>query len=146
MFTHHKLKVYDKALVFAASPEELSASWGRHQAMVDHFRRAAESLLLNIAQGARLWSGSAKVATLDYSIGSALECAACLDIARINVAEGNGRYSELDHRRFLEVAEASAVRAAVYLDLCGLKALPAQMETSHGGKLLIRISAMLNKL
>jgi four helix bundle protein len=64
----------------------------------------------------------------------------------LNVAEGNGRYSELDHRRFLEVAEASAVRAAVYLDLCGLKALPAQMETSHGGKLLIRISAMLNKL
>jgi hypothetical protein len=44
MFTHPKLKAYDKALVFAASAEELSASWGRHQAMVDHFRRAAESL------------------------------------------------------------------------------------------------------
>jgi len=30
----------------------------------------------------------------------------------LNVAEGNGRYSELDHRRFLEVAAASAVKAA----------------------------------
>jgi hypothetical protein len=44
IFTHPTLKVYDKALVFVASAEELSASWGSHQAMVDHFRRAAESL------------------------------------------------------------------------------------------------------
>jgi len=39
--------------------------------------------VLNIAEGARLFSGPAKLMTLDYAIGSALECAACLDIAGI---------------------------------------------------------------
>jgi len=172
--------------------------------------------VLNIAEGARLRSGPDKARTLDYALGSTLECAACLDIANIkgrlspdrsltekrrfleitrmliglrkswlqnvmseepspyeagpsapefevlfhhesldvyqvgldfmrwfvslpggrdlsdrlcrevdksatsvvlNVAEGNGRYSELDQRRFLEIAAASAVKAAAYLDL-----------------------------
>jgi hypothetical protein len=110
--------------------QELSAGWGRRHAIVEHFRRAAESIVLNIAEGARLASGPDKARTLDYALGSTLECAACLDIATIkgrlegersfvplNVAEGNGRYSELDHRRFVEIAAASAVKAAAYLDL-----------------------------
>ena len=41
----------------------------------------------------------------------------------LNIAEGNGRYSELDHRRFLDVAAASAVKSAAYLDLCEQKEL-----------------------
>ena len=62
----------------------------------------------------------------------------------LNVAEGNGRYSELDHRRFLEMAAASAVKAAAYLDLYQQKALTARMETSQGRELLSRIVAMLS--
>jgi four helix bundle protein len=42
--------------------------------------------------------------------------------AVLNVAEGNGRYSDLDHRRFLEIAATSAVKAAAYLDLYQQKA------------------------
>ena len=80
MFTHHKLKVYEKALAFGACSEKLSASWGRRHAILDHFRRAAESIVLNIAEGARLHSGPDKARTLDYALGSTLECAACLDI------------------------------------------------------------------
>jgi 23S rRNA-intervening sequence protein len=48
------------------------------------------------------------------------------------VAEGNGRYSELDHRRFLEIAAGSAVKAAAYLDLYQQKALPTPAETGEG--------------
>jgi four helix bundle protein len=198
--------------------------------------------VLNIAEGARLVSGPEKARTLDYALGSTLECAACLDIASIkgclsherastekrrfleitrmliglrkawlqsgmseepspyqaepstpeilfhhesldvyqvgldfmrwfvglpdgrelsdrlcqevdksatsvvlNVAEGNGRYSELDHRRFLEIAAASAVKAAAYLDLYQQRTLPACVETTQGREFLSRIVAMLNQ-
>jgi four helix bundle protein len=63
----------------------------------------------------------------------------------LNVAEGNGRYSELDHRRFVEIAAASAVKAAAYLDLYQQKALPTQARTTHGRELLGRIVAMLSR-
>src|SRR5512143_51690 len=83
MLTHHKLKLYDKALVVAAGAHELSAGWGKRHAIVDHFRRASESVVLNLAEGARLESAPDKSRTLDYALGSTLECAACLDIANI---------------------------------------------------------------
>jgi four helix bundle protein len=83
MFTHHKLNVYRKALECAGAAEKLSSGWASKHSFVDHFCRASESIVLNIAEGARLRSGPAKVVTLDYAIGSALECAACLDIAEI---------------------------------------------------------------
>ena len=101
MFTHPKLRVYEKALTFGACAEKLSASWGRRHAISDHFL--------------------------------------------LNVAEGNGRYSELDHRRFLEIAATSAVKAAAFLDLYQQKAYPAQMETAQGRELLSRILAMLSR-
>ena len=243
MFTHHKLKVYRKALECAGSAERLSSGWARKHSFVDHFCRASESIVLNIAEGARLLSEPAKLITLDYAIGSALECAGCLDIAGIkdllqapeataekhrlweitrmliglrrawcheamkeeptprqphgsvsdpeplfhhetldvyrvglefmrwfsslpgaeelcdrtyrqldtsatslllNIAEGNGRYSELDHRRFLDVAAASAVKSAAYLDLCEQKSSPACLDLSPGRGLLGRITAMLS--
>src|SRR5919109_3630523 len=107
MFTHHKLNVYQKALECACSAERLSSSWTRKHSFVDHFCRASESIVLNMA-------------------------------------EGNGRYSELDHRRFLEVAAAAAVKSAAYLDLCEQKILPAGTDLSHGRELLGRITAMLS--
>ena len=216
MLTHHRFKVYQQALALGAGTEELSGCWGRRHAIVEHFRRASESIVLNIAEGARLLSGPDKARALDYALGSILECAAGLDIAAIkgrlshersltekrrlleiarmliglrkawlhnvmsedssaypaepsaagfevlfhhesldlyqvgldfmrwfvslpgsrelsdrlcrevdksatsvvlNVAEGNGRYSELDQRRFLEIVAAAAEKAAAYLDL-----------------------------
>jgi len=59
MFTHHKLKVYRKALECAGSAERLSSGWARKHSFVDHFCRASESIVLNIAEGARLLSGPA---------------------------------------------------------------------------------------
>ena len=63
----------------------------------------------------------------------------------LNIAEGNGRYSQLDHRRFLEIAASSAVKATAYLDLYQQKALPARVETDSGRELLSRIIAMLSR-
>ena len=57
MLTPHPLKVYEKALALGASADALSASWGKRHAIVEHFLRASESIVLNIAEGARLQSG-----------------------------------------------------------------------------------------
>ena len=65
MLIHHKLKVYEKALALGACADELSASWGRRHAIVEHFRRASESIVLNIAEEARLLCGRDKAKTLD---------------------------------------------------------------------------------
>jgi len=244
MITTHGLKVYEKALNFGAGAEAFSASWGRRHAIVDHFRRASESIVVNIAEGTRLRSGPDKAKAIDYALGSTLECAASLDLAGLkgrlsmessmaekrqllevarmliglrrswllsvvneeaspygnapstggkevlfhhesldvyrvgldfmrwfvklpggsqlsdrlcreidraatsvvlNVAEGNGRYSELDHRRFLDIAAASAVKAAAYLDLYARKALPSRAETAEGLEYLSRVVAMLSQ-
>jgi four helix bundle protein len=102
MLTHHRLKVYEKALALSADAEVLSGSWGRRHVIVEHFRRASESIVLNIAEGARLRSGPDKARTLDYALGSTLECAACLDIANIKGRLSPDR-SLTEKRRFLEI-------------------------------------------
>jgi four helix bundle protein len=243
MFTHHNLKVYQKALWFVASVESLSIHWKKSHSFVDHLTRASESIVLNIAEGARPLSASGKVVRLDYAIGSALECAACFDVAKIkslvsasnafeekrllweitrmliglrkswlpnsiqeetvsyvsnsvpddsdvlfshekldvyqvslelmrwlvslpvaegvdrtyrqlekaatslllNIAEGNGRYSELDHRHFLDVAASSAVKSAAYLDICERKPYFKDIDLAPGKQCLGRVAAMLSR-
>ena len=49
---------------------------------MDQLLRASESVVLNIAEGARLRGSPRRQQVLDYAIGSALECAASLDIAQ----------------------------------------------------------------
>jgi len=81
MFSLEKLKVYDRALAAVANLAQLSAHWDKRHAVVDQLLRASESVVLNIAEGARLRGSPQRQHILDYAIGSALECAACLDIA-----------------------------------------------------------------
>jgi len=245
MFTHHKLKVYDKALAFFGAADRWLPKWGHRHAVVDQLGRASESILLNLAEGSRLREPSRKAQALDYALGSTLECAACLDIAAIkeflnavevgkqkrclleialmlislrkawlageikedsieyqlgqterepekrfhherldvyqtglafmrwftaqpggrelshrlarridqaatgivlNIAEGNGRYAQLDHLRFLEMAAAATVKASTYLDLWGQTVSPTLLEATSGHESLRRILAMLEKM
>jgi four helix bundle protein len=64
----------------------------------------------------------------------------------LNIAEANGRYSELDHRRFLDVATTSAVKAAAYLDLAVQKHALLKSQCIPGKDLLERILAMLSRM
>ena len=61
----------------------------------------------------------------------------------LNIAEGNGRYAELDHDRFLKIADSAAIRVAVYLDLCVQKGFLRKEETAVGKTILCKIHAML---
>ena len=80
-FPHEELSVYQKALDFFGDIQRYISSWSKQHAFVDHLIRAAESILFNLVEGVRLRPVEKKALTLDYAIGSVLECAACLDIA-----------------------------------------------------------------
>lgn len=80
-FPHEKLSVYQKALDFFGGIQRQISSWSKQHAFVDHLIRASESILFNLVEGVRLHAAEKKALALDYSIGSVLECAACLDIA-----------------------------------------------------------------
>jgi hypothetical protein len=68
MFSHERLKVYDKALVSVANLARCSALWDKRHSVVDHLLRASESIVLNLAEGARLWGAGHKQHSLDYAI------------------------------------------------------------------------------
>jgi hypothetical protein len=59
----------------------------------------------------------------------------------LGITEGNGRYAEMDHHRFIQIAESSAVKAAVYVDLC-VKLLEKE-EGAAGKEHLRRVSNLL---
>ena len=83
MFHHEKLQVYGRALDFSARVSAFALAWDKKHAVVDHITRASESIVLNLAEAARQLPSSGRLRTIDYSIGSSLECAACLDVAAI---------------------------------------------------------------
>jgi four helix bundle protein len=241
MFSHEKLHVYKKALDFVTKTVAWAGTWDKKHAFVDQLSRAGESIVLNLAEAARQRGAGNKLRIADYAIGSSLECAACLDIARIkrfltpeesseeksrlceitrmliglrkawgeslneepgdyslnqpkefqrgsfhherldvyqtglrfiewfaaqkgtkelsnrllrqideaatsmllNIAEGNGRYAELDHRRFLQMADIAAVKAAVYLDLTVGRGLLGKPDAQAGKELLHKVGTIV---
>ncbi|MBT3293946.1 MAG: four helix bundle protein [Verrucomicrobia bacterium] len=232
LFPHEKLEVYGVAVSFAAGAGELLASWPTQWAVHDQFDRATESVVTNLTKSARLRATERGVYCLECSLGSVLECAACLDVAfrrrlvdsaqvesakkllqqiarmevglrrswdhcvkedrgpygeteetyflhesldvyrrslqiheslgelwhggkisrytrridelttslTLNIAEGNGRFSSLDHRKFLGTAEEAGTKLAAYLDLVEAT---ATIEVDDSRSYLRRVMAML---
>lgn len=62
----------------------------------------------------------------------------------LNIAEGNGRYAELDHKKFLGIAQSGAVKAAVYVDLCVEEGLWAETEGALGKEHLRQVNNLLD--
>jgi len=83
MLAHEKLQVYGKAVKAAAQAFTLCSGWDKRHALVDHLSRASESIVVNLAEAARLRGSRVRLSTIDYAIGSSLECAACFDLAQI---------------------------------------------------------------
>ena len=80
MFGHEKLIVYKKSLGFVAMRRELLVNISRKVVACDHLERASESILLNIAHASSSWSPKERIVYFGHANGSALECAACLDV------------------------------------------------------------------
>jgi len=79
-FGHEKLIVYQKGMRFATLRGALLAELIRRVAACDHLDRGAESILVNIAHASNTWSPKERIIYLGHANGSALECAACLDV------------------------------------------------------------------
>ena len=79
-FGHEKLIVYQKGMRFATVRSVLLEGLPRRVAACDHLDRGAESILVNIAHASSTWSPNERIVYLGYANGSALECAACLDV------------------------------------------------------------------
>ncbi|CAN5463673.1 hypothetical protein BH18VER2_BH18VER2_13420 [soil metagenome] len=90
-FDHEKLDVYREAIAFCGWTGELLATIAVRAAVKDQLDRASTSTPLNIAEGNGKFSPRDRARFFEIARGSALECAACLDVMVVRglVAEGD---------------------------------------------------------
>lgn len=79
-FDHEKLNVYQQSIRFVAWFTDLLESIPKSIAVHDQLDRASTSVPLNIAEGNGKSTPKDRCRFLDTARGSALECAACLDV------------------------------------------------------------------
>ena len=79
-FDHEKLNVYQAAIRFVAWASEMLTEVPRNLAIHRQFDRASTSIPLNIAEGNGKYTAADRCRFFDTARGSALECAACIDV------------------------------------------------------------------
>ncbi|MCF7803392.1 MAG: four helix bundle protein [Candidatus Marinimicrobia bacterium] len=92
-FDHEKLKVYQISLKFLGWLEELFPERPKGRAVIKQLDRAAVSIPLNIAEGNGKYTQSDRCNYFDIARGSALECAASLDVL---VAQGIKELTDIE--------------------------------------------------
>ena len=107
-FDHEKLNVYHEALDFVGHATELLERVPKRVAVYDQLDRASTAIPLNIAEGTGKFTPPDRCRYYDTAHGSALECAACLDVLVV--------------KKILkqEITEAKAVLIKVVSMLVGL--------------------------
>ena len=79
-FDHERLKVYQQALRFVAWVSPIIDDLPQKLSARDQLDRASTSAVLNIAEGNGKRSYADRCRYFDTARGSAVECAACLDV------------------------------------------------------------------
>ena len=79
-FDHERLDVYQESIAFCGWVGDLLNEITAKAAAKDQLDRASTSLPLNIAEGNGKFSTTDRARFLEIARGSALECAACLDV------------------------------------------------------------------
>ena len=82
-FDHERLDVYQEAIAFCGWVGDLLNEIAAKAAAKDQLDRASTSLPLNIAEGNGKFSDADRSRFLEIARGSALECAACLDVLAV---------------------------------------------------------------
>ena len=79
-FDHEKLDVYRNSIAFCAWVGDFLPAISAKTSAKDQLDRASTSIPLNIAEGNGKFSVKDRARFLEMARGSALECAACLDV------------------------------------------------------------------
>jgi four helix bundle protein len=79
-FDHEKLSVYQESIKFVVWSDEILETLPKNLAVHGQLDRAATSISLNIAEGNGKYTAADQCRFFDIARGSALECAACLDV------------------------------------------------------------------
>ena len=79
-FDHEKLDVYQESIRFVSWVDELLGEIPKRLAVYSQLDRASTSIPLNIAEGNGKFTAADRCRFFDIARGSALECAACLDV------------------------------------------------------------------
>jgi four helix bundle protein len=82
-FDHEKLDVYQESIAFCGWVGDLLNDINGKATAKDQLDRASTSLPLNIAEGNGKFSDADRSRFLEIARGSALECAACLDVLAV---------------------------------------------------------------
>ncbi len=80
VFDHEKLQVYQRALDFVEFAASVLEELAKRVAAHDQLERASTSIPLNIAEGNGKFTPADRCRFFDIARGSALECAAVLDV------------------------------------------------------------------
>src|SRR5258706_77950 len=98
MHRFRKLHVYQRSLQFTKTVRDVTHAFPRSEQFVlsAQFKRAADSIPLNISEGAGNNSPREFQRFLTYSVRSGYECVGCLDIALINLYISPDRHASLD--------------------------------------------------
>jgi len=89
-FDHEKLQVYQRSLSFIAWVTDILEQCPAKAAVLGQLDRASASIPLNIAEGNGRHTSADRCRFFDIARGSALECAAALDVLvakRLRTAE-----------------------------------------------------------
>ena len=79
-FDHEKLKACQESIAFVAWADGILQRCPDKAAVKDQLDRASTSIPLNIAEDNGKWSSRDRCRFLEIARGSAVECAACLDV------------------------------------------------------------------
>lgn len=79
-FDHEKLNVYQDSIRFVSWTDDLLREIPKSLTVHNQLERASTSIPLNIAEGNGKYTEADRCNFFDIARGSALECAACLDV------------------------------------------------------------------
>ena len=97
-FDHERLIAYQRSIEFVAWSSALLEKLPPRLAVADQLDRASTSVPLNVAEGNGKYTEADRCRYLDTARGSALECAACLDVL---VAKGRCTTEEIQRGKEL---------------------------------------------
>jgi four helix bundle protein len=129
-FDHEKLVAYQRSIEFVAWSGPLLEILPSKLAVADQLDRASTSVPLNIAEGNAKYTAPDRCRYLDTARGSALECAACLDVL---VAKGKCTAGEIEcGKEFLRETVSLLVGLIKSISPDRLGEEPVEYRTSTG--------------